>query len=235
MVNTHKFAPLLGKRIRVTQMNDDGTVGAHFIATDGFITATLAAQVEDGTEILTRNAFGQLCINEKMNPTFKRLDVSIEFCGVNPSLLSYVSNAVEYLDYAGDVAGFTLPEGEIAGQFALEMWTGLSGALNDTHANGYMLLPFVGKGNLDDIKITGTDAIDFNLTGSSTRGGNAWGVGPYDVVMSGGTDSGAEDSGIDDGGTASPLPTALDAYDHFLLIDTAVAAPVVDEQPTVVP
>jgi hypothetical protein len=232
MTNTHKFAPLLGKRIRVTQMNDDGTVGAHFIATDGFITVTLSAQVEDGTEIITRNAFGQLCINEKMNPTFKRLDIEIEFCGVNPSLLSYVSNAVEYEDYAGDVAGFTIPEGEIVGQYALEVWTGLSGALNDTHANGYMLLPYAGKGNIDDIKVDGEDAIDFNLTGSSTRGGNQWGIGPYDVVMNGVTDdSGAEDSG----GVAAPLPTALDPFDHFLLIDTAVAAPVVDEQPVAVP
>jgi hypothetical protein len=229
---THKFAPLLGKRIRVTQMNDDGSVGAHYIATDGFMTITLAAQVEDGTEIITRNAFGQLCINEKMNPTFKRLDIAVEFCGVNPSLLSYVSNAKEYEDYAGDVAGFTIPEGEIIGQYALEVWAGLSGALNDTHANAYMLLPYCGKGNLDDIKLTGTDAIDFNLTGSSTRGGNAWGRGPYDVVYNGVTDdSGAEDSG----GAPAILPSALDPFDHFLLIDTAVPAPVVDEQPTVVP
>jgi len=221
---THKFAPLLGKRIRVTQMEDDGTVGEHYIVTDGFITVTLSAEVEDGTEIIQRNAFGVLCINERMNPSFKRLNVEVEFCGVNPSLLSYVSNAKEYEDYAGDVAGFTIPEGEIVGSFALELWTGLSGALNDPNSNGYLLLPFVGKGNLGDITIDGENAITFTLTGASTRGGNAWGVGPYDVVYNN-----------DSPGVPSPLPTPLDPFDHFLLMDTAVAVPVVNEQPTVVP
>jgi hypothetical protein len=221
---THKFAPVLGKRLRVTQMEDDGTVGENYIVSDGFITATFSAEIEDGTEIIQRNAYGHLCINERMNPSFKRLNVEIEFCGVNPSLLSYVSNAKEYEDYAGDVAGFTLPEGEITGAFALELWTGLSGAINDPNANGYMLLPYVGKGNLGDITIDGENAATFSLTGASTRGGHDWGVGPYDVLING-----------DSPGVPAPLPTALDPYDHFLLIDTAVPAPVVNEQPTMVP
>ena len=220
---THKFAPLLGKRIRVTQMTDGGDIGSNFIVTNGFITASMSAEIEDGTEIMTRNAFGQLCINERMNPSFKRLNLEIEFCGVNPSLLSYVSNAVEYADYAGDIAGFKLPEGEIAGAFAFELWTGLSGALNDPNANGYMLLPFVGKGNLDDITIDGENAVSFKLTNAGTRGGHSWGVGPYDVVING-----------DSPGVPDVLPEALDAYDHFLLIDTAVPAPSVNEQPAVV-
>lgn len=221
---THKFAPLLGKRLRATQMTDGGEVGENFIVTDGFITITMSAEIEDGTEIITRNAYGQLCINERMNPSFKRLNLEVEFCGVNPSLLSYVSNAVEYEDYAGDVAGFTLPEGEITGAFALELWTGLSGALNDPNANGYMLLPYIGKGSLGDITIDGENAVTFSLTGAATRGGHQWGVGPYDVLING-----------DSPGVAAPLPTALDPYDHFLLIDTAVPAPIVNEQPTVVP
>lgn len=326
MTNTHKFAPVLGKRIRVTQMNDDGTVGGFYIATDGFITVSLAAQVEDGTEIITRNAFGQLCVNEKLNPTFKRFDVELELCGVNPTLLSYMTNAKTYADYAGDAAGITIGEGEIIGQFALEVWTGLSGALNDTHADGYMLLPLIGKGNVDDIKVDGENAIDFNVKGASTRGGNQWGRGPYDVVSGSGTNEVQQlaMTGVPTGGTftlafgsgvttaipynaiasvvqtalealstvevgdivvsggpgpttpyvftfgnnlaytnvpslvvvasltggtspaaaittttpgvagaASILPVALDEFDHFLLIDTSIAAPLVNEQPTV--
>ena len=220
---THKFAPLLGKRIRVTQMTDAGAVGANNIVTDGFITVTISSEVEDGAEIIQRNAWGQLCINERKNPSFKRLNLEMEFCGVNPSLLSYVSNAVEYDDYAGDVAGFTIPEGEITGAFALELFTGLSGTLNDPNALGYMLLPFVGKGVLGDITVDGENAITFSLTSAATRGGHEWGVGPYDVVIN-----------DDSPGTPDVLPTALDPFDHFLLIDTAVAAPVVNEQPTAV-
>lgn len=218
---THKFAPLLGKRMRATQMTEGGEIGEHYIATNGFITATMSAEIEDGVEILQRDAYGRLCINERKNASFKRLNVEIEFCGVNPSLLSYVSNAVEYEDYAGDVAGFTIPEGEIEGAFALELWTGLSGALNDDNANGYMLLPFVGKGNIGDITIDGENAITFSVTGAATRGGHNWGRGPYDVVINN-----------DSPGVPDVLPTPIDDYDHFLLIDTAVPAPIVAEQPT---
>lgn len=221
---THKFSPLLGKRIRATQMTDAGAIGAHKVTTDGFISVSMSSEIEDGVEIIQRNAWGVLCINERKNPSFKRLNIEIVFCGVNPTLLSYVSNAVEYEDWAGDVAGFTIPEGEIEGAFALEMWTGLSGALNDTNANGYMLLPYVGKGNIGDITLDGENAINFTVTGAMTRGGHDWGVGPYDVVIN-----------ADSPGVADVLPTPLDPYDHFLLIDTAVPAPTVNEQPVIVP
>lgn len=214
MPTTHCFAPILGKRIRVTQLNDDGTLGTQYIVTDGFITVTLAAQIEAGTEILQRNAAGILCINELLSPNFKRLTVDVEFCNVNPSLLSFVTNAQEYNDYAGDAAGFTIGEGLITGAFALEIWTGLAGSINDDNANGYMMLPYVHKGHLDDIKLTSTAATNFNLKNGYTQGGNSWGVGPFSVVMNN-----------DSPGVASKLPTSVDPFDHLLVMDTSVAAP----------
>lgn len=224
-MTTHRFVPLLGKRLRATQLSDSGALlpGGSFIATDGFITVNLTSEVEDGTEIIQRNAAGQLCVNEKMNNSFKRFNFEAEFCGVNPSLLSYVTNAVEYEDYAGDIAGFTVPEGEITGAFALELWTGLSGALTDDQASGYFLLPFIKKGQLGDITIDGENAITFSVTGAATSGGNSWGRGPYDVVIN-----------DDSPGVPDVLPTALDPFDHLLLIDTAVAAPPSSSEPTLV-
>jgi hypothetical protein len=214
---THCFIPLLGKRIRVTEMDPCGSLltGAQQISTDGFITVTLSSEVEEGTEIITRKASGALCVNEKMADSFKRFTVSIDFCGVNPSLLSMVSNAKPYENSTGDVIGFTVPEGEIKKWFALELWTGLSGqvcAPGAEEASGYMLLPFVVAGVLGDIEIGGEDAITFSLTGAATKGGNQWGPGPYDVVK-------------DDGGAAGPLDPEIDPYDHLLLIDTALAPP----------
>jgi hypothetical protein len=219
--STHFYAPLLGRRMRATQQNSDGTVGLNEITTDGFITASLSATIEDGTEVIQRNASGALCVNELGNPSFKRFDLEIEFCNVNPSLLAYVSNAKEYLDYAGDVAGFTVPEGEIAGTFAFELWTGLSGSINDEAAGGYMLLPQVHRGSLGDITVDGENSVTFTLTGAYTVGGNSWGVGPYNVVKNA-------------TGVASKLPAALDPLDHFLLMDTAVAAPPSSGQPALV-
>jgi hypothetical protein len=214
MPTTHCFVPILGRRIRVTQLTDGGDIGTTQITTDGFVTLTLSAQIEAGTEILQRNAAGILCVNELLAPNFKRFNVEIDFCGVNPSLVSYVANASEYADYAGDVAGFTIREGIITGAFGLELWTGVGGALFDETANGYFLLPYVHRGNLGDIKVDGENAATFQLTGAYTVGGNNWGVGPYAVVIN-----------DDSPGVPDVLPTAIDPFDHLLMIDTAVAPP----------
>jgi len=217
---THCFIPLLGKRLRVTELDSCGAVlpAANQLATDGFITIGLSSEVEDGAEIIVKKASGALCVNERQASSFKRFNVEIEFCGVNPSLLGMVSNANPYEDYAGDVAGFTVQEGELKKWFALELWTGMSGqtcAPGAEEASGYILLPFVVGGVLGDITIDGENAVTFSLTGAVTKGGNTWGVGPYDVLMdpSGGAP------------VAAALPTALDPYDHLLLIDTALAPP----------
>lgn len=219
---TKCFTPLLGKRLRVTTLDECGalpTSGATdaVLATDGFITLSLSSEIEEGAEILTTKADGSLCVNEKKADSFKRFTMEIEFCGVNPSLLAMVSNAEPYNNYAGDVAGFTVPEGEIAKFFSLELWTGMAGGVcvpGQEAAGGYMLLPFLAGGVLGDIEINGEDAVNFSLTGAYTKGGNQWGVGPFDVVM-----NDAEPS------VAAPLPLALDAFDHLLMMDTGVAPP----------
>ena len=229
---THCFIPILGKRIRVTPLDNCGAipVDAEYVATDGFVTITLSSEVEEGTEIIVRKASGALCVNEKMADSFKRFTVEIDFCGVNPSLLAIVSNAVPYED-GDDVIGFTVPEGEIAKWFSLELWTGLSGAVcapGAEEASGYLLLPFVVAGVLGDIEIGGEDAITFSLTGAATKGGNAWGTGPYNVVMADAVDP-------EDPPVPAPLPTAIDAFDHLLMIDTALAPPPEACDPVAVP
>lgn len=226
---THYFVPMLGKRIRVTELDSCGALitDGEYIATDGFVTVSLSSEVEDGTEIIVKKASGALCVNEKQANSFKRFNVDIDFCGVNPALLAMVSNAEPYMDSAtaGDVIGITVPEGEIKKWFALELWTGISGvtcAPGADEASGYMLLPFVVAGVLGDITVDGENAITFSLSGASTKGGNQWGVGPYDVVK-------------DDLGVAGPLPVAIDAFDHLLLIDTALAPPPSAIEPAPVP
>lgn len=217
---THCFAPVLGKRLRAFTLDAcgatpaSGTEGA-MVVTNGFISVTLSSQVEDGTEIITKKADGSLCVNEMTNPSFKRFTVEIEFCGVDPGLLSVVTNANIYEDYSNDPIGFTVPEGTIDGRFSLELWTGLSGAAcasGDEEASGYLLLPFVASGVLGDITIDGENAVTFSLTGAFTKGGNQWGTGPVNVMF-------------DDNGDPAPLPTALDPLDHLLMIEVGLAPP----------
>jgi hypothetical protein len=191
---TKCFTPLLGKRIRVINLDACGNLPTSgtansVLATDGFVTLTLSSEVDDGAEILTKKADGSICVNERLSSSFKRFTVGIEFCGVNPSLLSMITNANAYNDYAGNVAGFTVREGTIAKQFALELWTGIAGG-NCTpgvaFSGGYLLLPFVSGGVIGDLEFNGESATNFSLTGGYTKGGNNWGVGPYNVVLASG-------------------------------------------------
>lgn len=221
----HTFIPLLGKRIRVTALDKCGRPPAAgsengFLATDGFASVALTAETEDGTEIISKKADGSLCVNEKLADSFKRFTMELVFCGVNPQLLALVSNAVVYNDYASDPAGFTVPEGTIDTNFAFELWTGLSGAAcdeGDEEASGYALLPFVRGGTLADFTVDGENEVSFGIQGAYTMGGNAWGVGPYDVLLDGTT--------TPETPTPAPLPTALDPLDHLLMIDTGLAPP----------
>jgi hypothetical protein len=89
-------------------------------------------------------------------------------------------------------------------------------------AGGYLLLPFVVGGVLGDITVDGENAVTFSLTGAYTKGGNAWGVGPYNVVNNATP-------------APSPLPTALDPFDHLLLVDTSLAPPAASCDPVLMP
>lgn len=216
---TRTFNPVLGKKIRITALDSCGNVpasgtAASVVVTDGFISLTLTAEVEDGAEIITKKASGALCVNEMTDSSFKRFTLEAEFCGVNPAVLAFTTNAEMYEDWAGDVAGITVAEGTINKRFALELWTGLAGQACPSgveEASGYLLLPFVNAGVMGDIEVTGEDAVTFSVTGAFSKGGNGWGAGPYDVVLN--------------AGVADVLPEALDPLDHLLLIDTGVAVP----------
>lgn len=97
---------------------------------------------------------------------------------------------------------------------------GLSSAVvaeGEDEASGYLLLPYVRAGVLGDIEMGGEDAVTFSMTGSTTRGGNGWGVGPYDVVY-------------DETTAPAPLPTALDPLDHLLMMDTGLAVPEITDE-----
>lgn len=219
-MSTTCYIPVLGKRLRATVLDSCGNPPASgavdsVVSTNGFISITLSAEVEDGVEIITRKADGSLCVNEMGDPSFKRFTVEMEFCGVDPGLISVVTNAEIYNDYADDPIGFTVPEGTIDSRFSLELWTGLSGAAcadGDETASGYLLLPFVASGVMSDIAIDGENAVTFGMTGGFTKGGNNWQEGPYNVMF-------------DDSQQPAPLPTPLDPFDHLLMISTGLGYP----------
>lgn len=218
----NQFAPVLGKRVRLTTLDacgntpEAGTEDA-FGVTDGFVSVSLTPETEDPNEINKTRADGTVVNAVKTPPTFKNYGVAIEFTDVYPSILTLISNIQEYVGPNGEVIGFSQSSGPIKTRFALELWSGLSDEACPDDANaeemsGYFLLPKLNGGHLDNIEINGSDAASFTITGAYTEDGNAWGVGPFDVLQ-------------DETGAPAQLPTPLTSKNHLLLIETSLAPP----------
>lgn len=223
-MSTTCFAPVLGKKIRVTRLDNccnpapAGTECGMAIS-DGFIRVSMSTETTEGTEITTTKADGTVCYSVRTPDSFNRMTVEIEFCQVDPDLFEMMSNAEPFVDYNGDTTGFTVGEGSLEKRFALELWTGL--ASNEEacltpgaeEGSGYFLLPCLQGGVLGDFEVVGDGESNFTITGAFTNKAIGWGVGPYDVML-------------DAEGEPAPLPApGLETSKHFLATLTGVAPP----------
>ena len=113
-----------GKRARITLLNECGeavTGPASTLVTSGFITVTYTPEVEAGDEFVQKNADGDLCINDRSPDVLKRFTTEIEFCEVDPDLVSILLGATLETDFGGDNVGFRIAEGAILWH-AGEVW-----------------------------------------------------------------------------------------------------------------
>lgn len=212
---------LRGKRVRATKLNASGAplVGdASVVVSKGFITIGMSTNTEDGEAISQVNANGESCILETAVATFTGVGVEIEFCGVDFSLFELITGQEAVLDDNGIVVGITESTDVDLGavNFALEMWLGATTDAAPSAGSqgqfGYILLPRLGGGVISDISVE-NGAINFTLTGMSTKNGSLWGVGPYKVDLT--------------AGVASTLRRAIKANDHRRIQIVEVAPPAV--------
>jgi hypothetical protein len=235
MPSPKSFPLVRGRIMRVTRV--DGCCAPAYgednqVVTEGFVSVALTANVNEAEEITIVNANGKTCVRDPGCPEFQGYGVEITFCEVSPCLFSIVTGQPVVTDAGGNVIGFRMNSSVSVCDtgFALEVWMGVPGVAcsGDEGAFGYLLLPCLQGGVIGDFTIENA-AITFTVTGASTKDGNGWGVGPYDVVS----------DGI--GGPAGPLPQPLDGDDHLYAIFTTVAPPAPTDgceelvPPTVVP
>jgi hypothetical protein len=190
---------------------------ANSVTSDGFTTAALSAQTDTGTAISVTNAAGNICVSDTPTPKFTGWQVDLTFCQVDPVLYSLLTgNPIVYAADGTTVVGFDVVTGIdlSASGFSLELWSTVpSGAcVGGSQAYGYFLLPFLQGGVLGDFTIE-NNAVTFQITGALTKDGNAWGVGPYNVVKS-------------SGGSDAPLNTALTTKNHLHMEQTTTVPPV---------
>lgn len=215
-----KFALVRGRALRVTKLDGCGSVALgprSMVATEGFISVGLTANNEEGETISVTNAAGNICILDEPAPKFTGYSIEVQFCGVDPELFSLMTGQPIVLDADGELAVGLQVNSDIDvndSGFAMEMWSNVPVAACDESGGasyGYMLIPFVKGGTLGDVTIE-NGAINFTLSGASSKDGNEWGVGPYDVVR-------------DSDGDASPLLIALPSKNHLHMQLTTVAPP----------
>ena len=223
MANPKSFPLVRGRMMRVTAV--DGCCAPDFgadnqVVTEGFVSVALTANINEPEEIVVTNANGKTCVRDTGCPEFQGYGVEITFCEVSPCLFAIVTGQPVVLDAAGEVVGFRMnSKVSVCDRgFALEVWRGVPGVActGEGGAFGYLLLPCLQGGVIGDFTIENA-AVTFTVSGASTKDGNGWGVGPYDVVP------GA------DGVTPSPLPDPLDSDDHLYAIFTTIEPPAVTD------
>lgn len=115
--------------MRLTTVDEGGipVVGAcRSIVTAGFTRVEVSHEYEDGEEFITKNAWGELCINDRDPDAFKNAGVSIEMCQVHADVLGMVASMVPIVSDA-NVIGAALTEDISDYGFSLETWTRISG------------------------------------------------------------------------------------------------------------
>lgn len=217
MTNLVCAKPLQGSTLRVTRLDECGNVEfgeCAYAVSDGYVSATLTPNTEEGERFLQRSANGSAIVNQRGRPILNWYDVQMVFQEVDPELFTIITGLSPYLDDQDRVIGFPVTESEFAtANFALELWMGNAeeACTGADPFYGYNLLPWVTEGALAEDIVIQNDLITFTVAGR-TRKGTPWGVGPYDVV-------------VDQGGDPSPLYTAIPDDTHHLPIWTQLAPP----------
>ncbi|MFE2934838.1 hypothetical protein, partial [Streptomyces sp. NPDC059278] len=212
---------LRGTVMRVTRLDACGRPiygDGNQVVSDGFVTITLSAEVQEGESITVTKANGKVCINEASDDQLNWYTSEIEFCSVDPDLIQIMNPGWDkVLDADGNVIGYNA-NGTLSAEtgFALEVWMdtyGASDACTGETAQGawgYILLPNMRGGAPGDIEI-GNDAISFSFTGR-TRVGSRWGRGPYAVQLQ-------------SNGAPGPLLQPIGEDTHYRLFTTVIRPP----------
>jgi hypothetical protein len=212
------FAPLRGKRMRITKLDECGVpvLGpASTRVSKGFVSIAMSPQYQDATAISVVNASGETDFTDAGDDEVTGMQATITFTRVDPDLYSLISGHQVVVDGAATAVGFRLSGGNpVTGGWALESWSDLGGqACAGLRSYGYFLLPYLRGGRLGDFTLE-NGAASFSMV-SRTRENAGWGTGPYDVL----------NTGTVEAPVPGPLLSAIGPKDYFHLQETNLAPP----------
>jgi hypothetical protein len=143
------FKPIKAKVMRLVRLDScgrvvTGTTGQ--LVSDGFVSIAPSPQYEEGEEFIVRNAFGDLCVNEKDPDRLKRIDLTITLCAVDPEAIEMMTGGRLITD-GGTSVGNAFDEDPNETAFGLEVWQrtaggvcGVGGALQWVHHNFFRVV-----------------------------------------------------------------------------------------------
>lgn len=214
-----KISFIRGRRLRVTRLSATGlpVYGDEAAATSkGFVSVAYTTNLSEGEGIDEQNAGGESCVYEPGVTSLQSFSVEATFCDVDFAVLSVITGQEIILDADGKIIGMdeSTDVDMSAVAFALEVWPGAQTDATPSSGSegffGYVLTPYLTGGVVSDITVENA-AISFTVTGMTTKNGNNWGSGPYNVELV--------------GGVPAPLSTPLGSNSHRRIMFTEVAPP----------
>lgn len=125
--------PIKGTHMRIIALNAcgvpvTGTSGMVAVSS-GFVQVQMEPDYEDGEEFFERTASGEPCVNQKDDPTLKRMGLTVQMCEINVSAVAYVISARELTTGTPTTGtGFAVAEGNPTNRFSLEVWQEVAGS-----------------------------------------------------------------------------------------------------------
>jgi hypothetical protein len=179
-------APIKGTMLRIVKEDFCGVpvTGSEslVVVTKGFVRVQMSPQYEDGEEFFERTADGTPCVNEKDAPTLKRMQLTVDFCEVDPSAAAFVADARLLTENdAVTGTGFAVHEGTPETKFSLEVWQRVAGSgACDPSGNQYFIYnawPHVGNVQIGEYVVeNGRSTLQF--IAETFAASELWGDGP---------------------------------------------------------
>jgi hypothetical protein len=210
-------------RMRLTRLDECGAPApgpTGTLVSSGFINVDGTPNYLDPEEITQTNANGDLCIDDQGRAQLRWIDLSIVMCLVDPDAYNIITGNPLVMNDAAptpESVGFRL-NGELTGtaNFALELWSGVSGQPCDAEGNrnyGYWLFPYVVQARVGQWSVANA-ALNLTFT-ARTAVDSQWGLGPSGYLVRGDAAT----------GTPERILTAIDDTDHMHFEIVNVAPP----------
>jgi len=206
--------PIKGRVMRLISLDSCGnpiTGASGFqVISKGFIQITKEDQYEDGEQQRQKLADGSLCVNEEDDDEFIHAQLTVQLCGVCPSIEQIVSGA-RLLGTGAPVTGTGAAYGEglVTARFGLEVWQLVTGrgACGPTGIQRYVYWSFPNLGHAQrGSSVIEDAALTMEFTAKTDAVGLLWGDGP---------------------GTLGPWAPAFVEGEHYLWNITEVAPPTI--------